>query len=103
MRCLVKVSIPVEAGNHAMKTGAIPKKIEEIIAMQKPEAAYFITENGVRTALLFLQLNDSSELAGIAEPWFLAFNADVDVTPAMTADDLKKAGPAIMNAVKKFG
>lgn len=32
-----------------------------------------------------------------------AFNATVEVTPAMTIQDLAKAGPAIERAVKKYG
>lgn len=62
-----------------------------------------MADNGKRTAYLFLQIKEVSELAAIAEPWFLAFNASVEVTPAMTAQDLANAGPAIEKAMKKFG
>ncbi len=62
-----------------------------------------MADNGKRTAYLFLQIKEVSELAAIAEPWFLAFTASVEVTPAMTAQDLANAGPAIEKAMKKFG
>ncbi len=101
MRFLVKVSIPVESGNAAAKEGF--KAIPEILAEQKPEAAYFLAEDGKRTALLFLDMDDTSQLPAIAEPWFLAFNASIEATPAMVAADLDKAGPAIEQAVKKYG
>jgi len=100
MRFLFKISFPVEAGNKAAKDGfsAIPKILEQ----QKPEAAYFIAENGKRTAILVLDMSDSSQLPAIAEPWFLALNASIEVTPAMVPEDLKKAGPAIAQAIKRF-
>jgi hypothetical protein len=101
MRFLLKVSMPVEAGNKAARDGfaAIAKILEE----QKPEAAYFIAENGMRTAILVVNMESASELPAIAEPWFLALNASIEATPAMVAADLQKAAPAVEKAVKKYG
>ena len=101
MRFLVKVSIPVEAGNKAAKDGF--KVLQQIVKEQKPEAAYFVAAGGNRTAILIVNMDDLSELPKIAEPWFLAFNASIEATPAMVAEDLQKAGPAIDNAVKNYG
>ena len=50
-----------------------------------------------------VNIDDPSEIPAIAEPWFLAFNANVRFHPAMTPDDLMKAGPAIEAAAKRFG
>lgn len=102
MRFLVKVTIPVEAGNAAAKKDSF-KVIQDILEQQKPEAAYFVAENGKRTAILILNLNDASELPAIAEPWFLGLNAAIEATPAMIAADLQKAAPAIAQAVKTYG
>jgi hypothetical protein len=93
----------VDSGNEAIRSGKLPKTIQSILDDQKPESAYFIAEGGKRTALLFLEIQDVSQLAELAEPWFLAFDADVEVTPAMTIADLAKAGPAIEKAVRKYG
>ena len=101
MRFLVKVSWPVEAGNAAARDGF--KVIPEILEEQKPEAAYFVAEDGKRTALLFIEMDEVSQLPAIAEPWFLALNASIEATPAIVAEDLEKAGPAIEQAVKKYG
>ncbi len=103
MRFMVKVELPVETGNAAAKDGSLPKTIESILGDVKPEAAYFTVWNGKRTAFIFLDIQDPSDLPAVAEPWFLAFNANVDITPAMVPEDLQKAGPAIGEAVQKYG
>src|SRR5690242_20622963 len=98
----MKVSFPVEAGNAAAKKDGF-MALQTILEQQKPEAAYFIAEGGKRTAILILNLEDASQLAEFAEPWFLALNGSIECTPAMTAADLQKAAPAIQRAVKQFG
>lgn len=103
MRFLVKVSIPVETGNAMIKSGALPKTIDSILSDLKPEAAYFAEEGGKRTGYIFLDIQEPSQIPAVAEPWFLAFNASVEFHPAMSADDLKRAGPAIEESVKKYG
>jgi hypothetical protein len=100
MRCLLKVSIPVDTGNTTIADGTLPRTIESILNEFKPEAAYFAEENGKRTGYVFLDLKDPSQIPAIVEPWFLAFNAHVELHPAMTVDDLKKAAPGIERAVK---
>jgi hypothetical protein len=102
MRFLFKISIPVAAGNAAAKGDGF-KVIQKILKQQKPEAAYFIAQGGRRTAILVIDMKDASEIPRIAEPWFLAMNAKIKVTPAMVPADLEKAGPAIAQAVKGFG
>ncbi len=103
MRFLIKVSIPVEAGNAAARAGKLGGTIQSILADLKPEAVYFTDDNGRRTGFIFLDMQDASQIPAIAEPWFLAFNASIELHPVMVPDDLMKAGPAIEQAVKKFG
>jgi hypothetical protein len=102
MRFLVKVNIPVEAGNVAAKAGKLGTTIQSILADQKPEAVYFTDEKGQRTAFLFLEMQDASQIPQIAEPWFLAFNASIEIHPVMVPDDLNRASGAIEAAVKKY-
>ena len=102
MRFLVKVNIPVEAGNRTAKAGKLGTTIQSILADLKPEAVYFTDDNGQRTAFLFLEMQDASLIPAIAEPWFLAFNASIEIHPVMVPDDLAKAGSAIEQAVKKY-
>jgi hypothetical protein len=103
MPFLLKAEWPVEVGNAAMKDGSLPETLKSIMEDLKPEATYFLASNGKRTALLFVNMEDASQIPALAEPWFLAFHAALEIVPVMTLDDLLKAGPAIAEAVKKYG
>lgn len=103
MRFLLKVRIPVEAGNAAAKSGKLGATIQSILADLKPEAAYFTDDNGQRTGLIVVDMANASQIPAIAEPWFLAFNASIEFKPVMIPDDLAKAGSSIEAAVKKYG
>ena len=102
MRCILKVNMPAEAGNEAIRSGKLQKTIESVVKEFKPEAAYFFPDHGQRAALFVCDLKSPSEIPAIAEPFFLAFNASVEIVPAMNLEDLMKAGPHIQDAIKKY-
>ncbi len=102
MRFMIKVEMPVEKANELAEEGELGETIQTILDDLEPEAAYFTTSNGDRAGYIFVDLKDASEIPAFAEPWFLALEANVDIVPVMTPEDLKKAGPAIDRAVKKF-
>jgi len=58
MRMMMKVSIPVEAGNKGVKEGTLPKTVIGFVELMKPEGCYFTTEGGKRTAFFFFDLKD---------------------------------------------
>jgi len=104
MRMLMRVSIPVETGNAAAKAGTLGSTVETILADLKPEAVYFFTDdNGNRSGSVVFDLKDTSQIPGISEPWFLAFNAKVSFRPVMNPQDLAAAGPSITKAAQQFG
>jgi len=103
MRFLMKVSMPTEAGNKSVIDGTLGEKINHMLDALKPEAVYFITKCGKRTALIFLDIPEVHLLPKLAEPFFLAFKAEVDFYPAMRPEDLAKAGPDIERAAKQYG
>lgn len=103
MRMMLRVSIPVESGNAAARSGTLGKTIQSILAELKPEAAYFSEENGERTGFIVFDMKESSELTAIAEPWFLAFNAKLTVRPAMNVEDLTAGAAGVERAVKNYG
>ncbi|HZJ51945.1 MAG TPA: hypothetical protein VFF07_14160 [Actinomycetota bacterium] len=89
MRVLVKMQMPVEAGNAAVKDGSLPRTIEALMKEHNPEAAYFFPENGKRTALFVFDLADPSRVPVVAEPLFHNLNASVSITPVMNLEDLQ--------------
>jgi hypothetical protein len=48
-------------------------------------------------------MEDASQIPAILEPWFLAFNASIEIHPVMVPEDLNRAGDAIEAAVNKYG
>lgn len=101
MRFLVKAVMPVEAGNKAIKAGMLGTKLQSILAELKPEATYFLEEDGQRTCLMVVDMKEASQIPSIAEPFFLGLNAQVRFHPVMTPEDLNKAG--LEGLAKKWG
>lgn len=89
MRMMVKVTIGAKAGNQGIKDGSLPRTIDAFMQQFKPEAAYFATEGGDRTAFFVVDMTDPSIIPSIAEPFFQALGAGVDFRPVMNADDLR--------------
>ena len=103
MRFLIKTAWPVERSNDLAREGKLGATVQSILAELKPEAAYFLTDDGERSAYLIVDMDDASQMPAIAEPWFLAFDASVEFHPVMLAEDLAEAGPAIERAVETYG
>ena len=92
MRVLINVKFPHQPFNAAMKDGTAGPKLSRILEATKPEAVYFTEQNGQRAAVLIADVQDSSKIPALSEPWFLTFQADVEFRIVMSPDDLKLAG-----------
>ena len=92
MRMLLDVKIPHETFNAAVRDGSAGEKLKRILEATKPEAVYFTERDGQRGAIMVVNLDDSSKIPTFVEPWFLTFNADVELRVAMTPEDLARAG-----------
>jgi len=103
MKFLVKVTLPVDKGNAAMRDGSMSEKLQRIVSEMNPEAIYFVTENGQRTQYLVVNVDDAKQMPSIAEPWWLLFSADVTISPVFTLQDMEAMGPALEDAAKKWG
>jgi hypothetical protein len=81
MRMLLKAQLDVEAANRATKDGSLAGALTGVMEQIQPEAAYFLTEHGKRTALIIFDLKDPSQIPVVAEPFFHNVNATVELTP----------------------
>jgi hypothetical protein len=95
MRMMLKVTIPVGPGNRAIKDGTIAKTMGEAMERLKPEAAYFGPQGGNRTAMFFFDMKDATQIPPLVEPFFLGLEAEIELTPVMNAEDLKKGLEAV--------
>lgn len=90
MRVMARISIPVEAGNKGIESGSLPKLMQQAGERWKPEAMYFTTFDGKRTAYIVFDMPDSSSIPVFAEPFFMGLNAEVQLSPVMNGEDLQK-------------
>lgn len=102
MRILMKFSVPNEPFNTMVREGTAGPTIGRILEATAPEAVYFGTQNnGQRGGIIIVNLDKESDIPSLAEPWFLSFNAAVEIQVVMTPDDLGAAGLDALG--KKWG
>ncbi|HKH76158.1 MAG TPA: hypothetical protein VKA51_04295 [Rubrobacteraceae bacterium] len=89
MRVLLKVHIPATKGSAALRDGSLQRTMEEFVNAVHPEAAYFAPDDGVRSAFFVFDMQDTSDMPPILEPLFTTFDADIELTPVMNADELR--------------
>src|SRR3984885_2104070 len=98
MRVLMKVQIPTEAGNAAIKEGSLPQIVGNALEALNAEAAYFTSEEGLRTGLIFFDMADSSGIPPAAEPFFMGLNARITFAPVMNVDEMRAGVGKAMEA-----
>ena len=92
MRFVMHVSLPVEKFNDALRAGTAGQTLGRILEEIKPEAAYFTAADGQRGGFLIVNMESTSEMVRLAEPFFLNFDAKVQFLPCMTPQDLQNSG-----------
>ena len=103
MRVMTKFTFPVEAGNAAIRTGKVEKVFQQIIEDLKPEAAYFHAVDGDRGGFFIVDMQESAQIAGIAERLFFGLNAKIELVPVMSADDLRKGLSGVQETIRRYG
>ena len=92
MRMLMHVKMPVEPFNTMVRKGTVGATIQKVLEATKPEAAYFTEYDGRRGGIFLVDVADPSRVPGLAEPWFLQFNAEVTFHIVMSPEELGRSG-----------
>ncbi len=95
MRFMFRAEISAAKGNEAIKSGALPRVIRKFMEDAKPEATYFIVLNGCRTMIAFVDFKSVEDLPRFGEPMFAEFDAKIEITPAMNAEELARGLGAV--------
>ena len=103
MRVMIKFRFPIEFGNNAVRSGKVEKVFEQILKELKPEAAYFFPEGGERAGLFVVDMQESSQVAEIAERFFFGLNASIETTPVMAPEDLQKGLSSVQGIIERYG
>ena len=89
MRMMMRVSVPIENANKAIQDGSMGKILQAQIEKLRPEAVYFHAADDVRTALLFIDVKEASDMPVIADPFFQGVSARITFTPVMNVQDFQ--------------
>jgi hypothetical protein len=102
MRFLVKATIPLEAGNDLVRDPEMASRMKAVMEDIKPESVYFTIGDGQRAMYLIVNMEDASDMVRIAEPLWLAFEADVDAVPVMTQEDVLRGTTRFQEMLEKY-
>lgn len=102
MRVMIQFSFPADTGNTLISSGKLGGIFHHLMEDLKPEAAYFFPEKGQRGGLMVVNMSDSSDLARLLEPFWIATKADISVKPVMNAEDLGKGLSGIEDTLKRY-
>ena len=103
MRVMVRFAFPVVAGNAAIRTGKVEKVFQQLMDELKPEAAYFHAVNGDRGGFFVVDMQDSSQIADIAERLFFGLDAKIELIPVMSPADLQKGLSGCRDTIQRYG
>jgi hypothetical protein len=91
MRMLMFIQLPLEPFNSKVRNGTAGPTMMKILEDVKPEASYFSERDGKRGGILVVNVNKPSDVPRLSEPWFLNFNASVELRICMGPQDLAES------------
>ena len=102
MRLLMQVTFPTARFNDLWRSGQVGPKIRKILEDIKPQAAYFGKQTGgQRGAVIVVDVASESDYVRFTEPWLLTFDAQIETSICMTAEDIGKVD--YESLTKKYG
>lgn len=103
MRMMIRFSFPVDAGNAAIRVGKLGTVFQQLVEDLKPEAAYFHAVDGDRGGFFVVNMQESSQIADIAERLFFGLNAKIELVPVMAPADLQKGLSSVQETIQRYG
>lgn len=91
MRMLMRIVLPNQEYNRAIAEARLGSAWKSFFDAAKPEAAYYVTERGLRALHVVLELAEPNQFAALAMPLYSAFGAEITCEPAMVFDDIRAA------------
>lgn len=91
MKLLFNITFPVEKFNHVAREGVAGHKLAAILEATKPEAVYFTGNHTGRGATAIYEVTDGAAIPALAEPWFMTFDAKIEYSIAINAQEMSKA------------
>ena len=88
MRGMLKSQLDTESASLAISDGSISAVFEKLFGVCRPEATYFLTEQGRRTIYAIFDLKSLDQIPVLAEPLFQSLGASVDFMPVMNQAEL---------------
>ena len=89
MRMMLCITLPTAKFNDLARQGQVGPKLKKIIEDTRPEAIYFGKGNaGQRGVVAVVEIPTPADLSRFTEPWYLAFEATVETSICMTAEEV---------------
>jgi hypothetical protein len=88
---LLTIHIPNEPFGSLVRSKEAGPLLGRLMEHLKPEASYFCEQHGQRTGMAIIDVSEASQIPGICEPFFLHLDAECELRPVKTAEDLAKA------------
>jgi hypothetical protein len=92
MRFLMTFTVPHNTFNRLVREGVAGQTLGRLIEETKPEHIYLTERNGLRAGVAIYNINENDTFCAVAEPWFLALDAECSFSVAMTPAELAKVG-----------
>lgn len=90
MRVMLKAQPDVELGNRAVQERTLGDIVRSVSDLVEPEAFYVGPQDGIRTLFMVFEIDDSSQIVEVTEPFFTKLNAKVELLPVMNQAELLK-------------
>lgn len=88
---LFKITFPVWRFNELARKGTVGQKLAAIIEATKPETIYFTGNKSGRGVVAVYDFANGSQIPAVCEPWFLTFDADIEYSAAISAEEMANA------------